>query len=315
MSDDDITLASDGENVQDAATDVPKPPFPMGKYHKNALIALLHSFHNNRQSISYEELSRRLEVGVKTKSWQCGAYKDLRDNGYIAGSLKALELTEDKGVALASTLVSAEDLAVYQVPDTTEKLHEQIKKRLMKLPKGGKMGVRILDLMLSPDYIPLNRNDMASKFNTLADSHGFFYGLKALKDWGYVVFCDKAEAADLKRRFPDAGNMTDKNETEDIVPLTTESNNCQGEMEKRTVEEDENPNNEGGGIVFVKTESNTIEDETKKRKVENDDEEFFDAQEEETETEPLKKKQYKSKKKRTGGVPLKLSETVFIKST
>ena len=314
MSDDDITLASDGENVQDAATDVPKPPFPMGKYHKNALIALLHSFHNNRQSISYEELSRRLEVGVKTKSWQCGAYKDLRDNGYIAGSLKALELTEDKGVALASTLVSAEDLAVYQVPDTTEKLHEQIKKRLMKLPKGGKMGVRILDLMLSLEYIPLNRNDMASRFNTLADSHAFFYGLKALKDWGYVVFCDKAETDELKRRFPDADITMDKNEKEDIVTLKTESNNMEGEMEKRTVEEDENSNNEEEDIVPAKTESSEIKEETKKRKVEDDDEEFFDAQEE-TETEPLKKKQYKSKKKRMGGVPLKLSETVFIKST
>jgi len=52
--------------------------------------------------------------------------------------------------------------------------------------------------MAAPDYTPLNRNDMAAKFNTLADSHGFFYGLKALKDMGYVIFCSSEEIADLK---------------------------------------------------------------------------------------------------------------------
>eukprot|EP00977_Amphora_coffeiformis_P011348 scaffold2737_cov156-Amphora_coffeaeformis.AAC.5 len=282
MSEDDSTVASTSHKGNDFAASVPEPPFTMGNYHKKALITLLYSFHNNRQSISYSELSRRLEVGEKTKSWQCGAFKDLRDNGYLVGQLKALELHEDKGVALASTLVSAEELAEYQVPDTTEKLHEQIKKRLMKIPKGGKMGVKILDLMLSPEYIPLNRNDMAAKFDTLADSHSFFYGLKALKEWGYVVFCDKAEAADLKNRFPDA------------------SSTIMG-----TIKQEE--------PVLVKKESNEIDGETKKRKAE-EDEEIFNAQEEtETKTPPPKKKLYKSKKKRKGGMPLKLSETVFIK--
>ena len=278
------------------ASGVPQPPFIMADYHKKALITLLHSFHNNRTSLTYSQLSLRLEVGEKTKAWQCVAWKDLRSNGYIVNSLKdkkKWELSEDKGVPLASTLVSAEELADYQVPDTTEKLHEQIKKRLMKLPKGGKAGVKILELMVSPDYIPLNRNDMASKFGTLADSHSFFYGLKALKDWGYVVFCDATEVADLKRRFPAETGTMDTNEKDESDPVMKESDKADDETK--------NP---------VKKESDKAEGETKKRKMKEEDE---GLESEDTETKPPKKKQYKSKKKRTGGVPLKLAETVFVK--
>jgi hypothetical protein len=212
-------------NEDMGATGVPEPPFTMADYHKKALITLLHAFHNNRQSLTYPELSRRLDVNEKTKAWQCVAWKDLRSNDYIVSSSKdkkQWELSEDKGVALASTLVSPEEMAEYQVPDTAEKLHEQIKKRLMKLTKGGKMGVKIFDLMLSDDYIPLGRNDLAAKFGTLADSHAFFYGLKSLKDWGYAVFCDEAEIADLKRRSPAAASTTDSDEEEEEEELVPE---------------------------------------------------------------------------------------------
>lgn len=122
--------------------EVPEPPFTMGKHHKKALVVLLHCFHNNRQSLGYLELSRRIDVGEKTKAWQCGAWRDLKNDGYIVPSTernKEWELSEDLGVPLASTLVSAEELAEYVPPDTSAKLHEQIKKRLHKLPRGARV--------------------------------------------------------------------------------------------------------------------------------------------------------------------------------
>ena len=176
------------------------PPFEMGKHHKKALVTLWHLYHGGRQTLTYDELSLRLGVGKKTKAWQGGAWKDLKGHEYIVSSpsdKKQFELSE-KGVQLAATLMDDEELAEFAVPDTNETLHENIKKRVGRDDKARRYGGKILDLMLAPDYFPLNRHQMAAKFGTLADSHNFFYALKWHKDNGYVEFCEPNEIAELK---------------------------------------------------------------------------------------------------------------------
>lgn len=256
---------------------VAEPPFEMTKHHKKALMTLLFAHHINRQTLTYAELSDRIGVGEKTKAWQCGAWKDLKSEGYIVSSSaekKRFELSE-KGIALASTLASDEELAEFKVPETNEELHDKIKAKLERLPKARLYGPKILDLMLSDDYIPMNRHDMAAKLGTLADSRGFFYGLQALKkDMKYVEVCTDQEVSELKQRLgvqPEAAIV--KEEDADGI-----------HQESADADESEEETNQ----------------KSKKRKAV-------------ATSEPgAQKKVYKSKKKRTGGKPLKLSNLAYV---
>ena len=260
----------------DEATNA-EPPFTMGPYHKKALVTLLHLYHGNRQKITYDELSLRIGTSLKNKSWQCGAWKDLKSIGYIVQAEKKLWELSAKGVKLASTLMSVEELAEFLPPDTNEKLHEKIKARMVRHEKAKSFGPRILNLMLAPDYIPLNRNQMAATFNTLADSHGFFYGLKWLKDNGYVEFCDPKIVAEYKEAMEtkkmDKGIATTKD------------------------------------VATVKEETDFTSDDTvgQKRKAG-----ASIVSEDDTKADKPKKKKYESTKKREGGKPLKLSHRAYV---
>ena len=216
--------------AQDAA------PFEINDLHTKALLTLLSCHHNNRQTLTYSELSLRIEIGEKTKRWQCVAWKDLKDNEYIVSgsSPKSLELS-DKGVELATSLASDEELAEYKPPSTTEELHDKIKAKLERNEKAKKYGGKILDLMAAPDYTPLNRNELASKLNTQADSHGFFYALKALKDMKYVVFCTDQEIAELEAAAADA---TPKPDTK-VTAVKVESEDGSEDENKRAAEGDD----------------------------------------------------------------------------
>ena len=54
--------------------EVPQPPFEMEKHHKAALKILFRCHHSGRE-ITYQELSKDMGVGEKTKAWQCGAWR------------------------------------------------------------------------------------------------------------------------------------------------------------------------------------------------------------------------------------------------
>ena len=185
-------------------------PFEVTDYHKKALLKLLFCHHSG-QVLTYLELSDEIGAGEKTKAWQCGAWKDLKGMGYIVPSPdskgKTQYMLSEKGVELATTFASDEELADYKMPETNEEHHEKIKSKLMRQEKAKKFGPKIFDLLLQKDT-PMTRHEIAEEFNTLADSHGFFYGLQALKKMGLVV---EAGVAGKKAKR----NNTDTSEKED----------------------------------------------------------------------------------------------------
>lgn len=91
--------------------------------------------------------------------------------------------------------MSDAELADFAVPDTDEKLHEKIKARMARDAKTSKYVAKIFDHMFAPDYVPIDRHQLAGKFGVLVDGHGFFYGLKWLKDNGYAETCDPKQYA------------------------------------------------------------------------------------------------------------------------
>lgn len=160
-------------------------PFQVNDKHKKALVKLLYC-HRDKTALTYEELSREIGVGEKTKSWQCGAWKDLKDHKYIVVSSiinikksTSFELSEE-GAKLAKSFASHEDIANMKMPETNEELHASIKARLESQTKTKKYGPLIFDVLLE-SKTPMDRYEIAAKLNTNPDSHGFFYSLQQLK--------------------------------------------------------------------------------------------------------------------------------------
>lgn len=225
-------------------------PFEVTDYHKKALLKLLFCHHSG-QTLTYLELSDEIGAGAKTKAWQGGAWKDLKTHEYIVPSPtsskgKTQFKLAEKAVALASTFASDEELADYKMPETNEEHHEKIKSKLARQDKAKKFGPKIFDLLVQEDYTSMNKHEIAATFNTLADSHGFFYGLQALKKMGYVV--EDTEAA---------SRVTPKSKRKNETPESKEEG--EGNDTDRSIQ--------------------------------------------------------KKKKNRSGGMPLKLSETAFLATT
>jgi hypothetical protein len=244
---DNMTNNNDNKNAKTAAAlsnepSYDDPPFEIGELHEMALKELLRCHHNYRQTLTYPELSQSVGKGEKTKSWQCVAWKDLKSNDYIVESssadTKGFELSE-QGVRLASSLATEEELALYKVPETNEELHEKIKGKLAAVKKAALYGPRILDHMLAPDYTPITRHQLAAKFNVLADSHGFFYGLKALTGMGYVEFCASQEIAELK-----ASVVATPDQETDVTLSEREIKETLGAKEKTRAREESDESNE-----------------------------------------------------------------------
>ena len=199
-----MTIASKHKIVKAKSTDV-SLPFKVTDYHKKALSKLLFCHHTG-QTLTYLELSDEIGAGPKTKAWQCGAWKDLKTQGLILPSHDSTKgkmqlMLSEKGVTVASTFASDEELADYKMPETNEEHHEKIKSKMMRQDKARKYGPKIFDLMVKEDYTPMNKHDLAAKFNTLADSHGFFYGLQTLKKMGLIDEV-KEEASSITKAKP-----------------------------------------------------------------------------------------------------------------
>ena len=188
-----------------------KGPFEkMNKHHTNALGKLLYCHHNNDQALTFQELSAEMAVGEKTKDWQCVAWKDLKNSDYMVSEKRDgkpyYKLTE-KGVALATTFATADELAAYKMPESNEEHHERIKTMLMQKPKAKKYGPLTFDFLVA-NQTPMNRNEIAKHFDVDADSHGFFYGLQALQKMGMLLKTDAP-------RPPKKKSVKDEDEDED----------------------------------------------------------------------------------------------------
>jgi hypothetical protein len=88
----ETTTTADG-TANEAAIGKHKMPsvsFPIKELHKKALLKLLHSHHGGILHLTYSDLSLEIGVGEKTKAWQCGAWKHLKQGGFIVPGIKLL---------------------------------------------------------------------------------------------------------------------------------------------------------------------------------------------------------------------------------
>ena len=103
------------------------------------------------------------------------------------------------------------------MPETNEEHHEKIKSKMMRQDKARKYGPKIFDLMAKEDYTPMNKHDLAAKFNTLADSHGFFYGLQTLRKMGLIAEAKEEASSIIKAKPMRMVKAVKKEEDDDTV--------------------------------------------------------------------------------------------------
>lgn len=189
----------------------PSLPFEVKPLHQKALLKLLHCHHNNNQTLTYPELSNQIGVGEKTKAWQCVAWKDLKSNALIipAGN-KTLKLSKE-GIDLAMTFCSNEEMEEFMTPATNEEHHKKIRSKLMREEKGKKYGVKIFDLLLEHKDTSMTRLEICTQVGCKnPDSHGFFYGFKALQKMGLVCKVEGAKKTSAKtEKESDKGSEED----------------------------------------------------------------------------------------------------------
>lgn len=231
------------------ASSPPPLPFQANDKHKMALVKLLYC-HRDKTSMTYEELSREIGTGEKTKSWQCGAWRDLKVHEYVvvasSSSSKGTcyELSE-KGVKLAKFFASDEDLASMKMPETNEELHASIRSRLEGQKKTKKYGPLIFDFLLKAEA-PLHRKEIATALKTNPDSHGFFYALQQLKKMGMVCTATGMP----KNKAKGGGQLLKLSEKAFLVSVPNASNTT-----NTTRGEDKVASSCGGDSIMMKAEN------------------------------------------------------------
>jgi hypothetical protein len=222
------------ENSEKEATNSPEKtakegtslPFEIKTLHKKALLKLLHCHHSGIV-LTYPELSLEIGVGEKTKAWQCQAWKHLKGGGFIVKGRqqKTFEISQ-KGVELAMSFASDEELAEFKTPASNDELHEKIRSKLAKdMHKGKKHhGKKIFDLFLKEQDTSFLRLELATTLGTNPDAHSFFYGFKALEKMGLVSttgkvtkeeFVHKSESLNKLKRANEQGDEKDDGKEKD----------------------------------------------------------------------------------------------------
>lgn len=248
------------EKTSEVKKMIPSLPFEIKPLHKKALLKLLHCHHNGIFP-TYPELSREMEVGEKTKAWQCEAWKHLKTNNFIVpGTEKKTFCLSEEGMVLASSFASDEELAEFMTPSSNEELHKKIRTKLIRdVDKGRKhKGKEIFDLLLEDNRASWTRLELASKLGTNPDAHSFFYGFNALKKMGLVEMVGNVTREELKRK---AESLTKKSNDNDDKPKKKPKKNSIPDSDKLG----------GEGLVkeetcIVKTELEEKKDKTPKKK-------------------------------------------------
>lgn len=273
------------EKATEAAVPPPKRqvptnlPFQIKDLHKKALLVLLHRHHANI-FLTYSQLSQEIGVGEKTKNWQCEAWKNLKKNEYIvSGPEKRTFCLSPRGVELASCFASDEELADFLPPVTNEALHEKIRKRLRKdKHKGNKhKGVEIFDKMLvlcaSPQGAPKTRLELAFEVGCNPDSHGFFYGFRALQRMGLVKEAGNVTRDELigKHECLFRKNEGDEPKDDEYKKLEVESEES-NEEESNEKDEGDGEDSETGDGSKVTRKNNESNEESKEEDCKDKDE-------------------------------------------
>lgn len=135
-----------------------------------------------RDGVGYETLRLELNIGQRVKS-QLAAWKNLIDSGYIeVNSGREYKLSQ-KGLDLAATPEYKEYIKDLNIVSATNDDHQaRIKKHLN--PKHKKRATQIFDFLVQ--YGSLTALELAALVGTKRGSHAFSYGLKELKEKGYI---------------------------------------------------------------------------------------------------------------------------------
>ena len=245
------------EKTSEVKKMIPSLTFEVKPLHKKALLKLLHCHHNGIFP-TYQELSREMEVGEKTKAWQCEAWKHLKTNNFIVPGLeKKTFCLSEEGMVLASSFASDEELAEFMTPSSNEELHEKIRTKLIRdVDKGRKKhkGKEIFDLLLEDDSrASWTRLELASKLGTNPDAHSFFYGFNALKKMGLVEMVGNVTREELKRKAESF--------------LTKKSNDNDDKPKKKKPKKNPIPDSDkSGGEGLVKEETCIVKTELEEKK-------------------------------------------------
>lgn len=124
-------------------------------------------------TINDEKLSKLCDTHIRTHSY-VDAKKALIQEGSIEKVDGGFVLTE-KGAEEAGFV--KEDLSKFR---TDEEYHKYLKSTFTAKWKG----VKIFDLL--KEHGALSRQDLCGKIGVKSGTHSFSYGLKELKDYGYV---------------------------------------------------------------------------------------------------------------------------------
>jgi hypothetical protein len=97
----------------------------------------------------------------------------------VTGGGKNPIILSEEGIELAKSFASLEELEAYQTPTSDDDHHKKIISKLERNEKAKKYGPKIFQYMVgTKDDPPMTKQEIADHFNTLADSHGFFYGFQ-----------------------------------------------------------------------------------------------------------------------------------------
>jgi len=141
------------------------------------------------KSLAFEKLVSDIGYKPKNKALE-QAWKDVRLQKLVeeaaGGKKKVYQLTQ-KGIDKIASEDYKHELA--NPPKTTSELHERIKANAV-----NKYGTDIFELLLGArdkggdsQSGSMSTKELAAECGVNKDGHGFFYGLKQLKDNGYVV--------------------------------------------------------------------------------------------------------------------------------
>ena len=125
------------------------------------------------------------------------------------------------------------------MPETNAEHHEKIKARLLRDDKAKKYGPKIFEYLIEKkDDPPMDRHQIAAHFDCDADSHGFFYGLRALKNMEIVVETGETN--------PSAKTKKTKKEAKEGEEEVGENKECKTEATEETNEEEDTTNTGSG---------------------------------------------------------------------